>query len=82
MSKRTERIRQNLIEAGFYSSEDIEEIVRLESRYDDECEEIAQEIAEEGGYSHGADYDLRCENARRYYEDQIDLIDSKYETAV
>lgn len=77
--KRTEEMRASLTEAGFYSPEDIEAIVRLEEAYEEECGQIAQEIAEEGGYAHGEDYDLRCANARRYYDEQIAAIDSKYE---
>lgn len=80
--KRTEEMRASLTEYGFYSPEDIEAIVRLEEAYDEECEEIAQEIAAEGGYDHGADYDLRCSNARRYYDNQIAIIDSKYEEMI
>lgn len=79
MSERAKEIKKSLMKVSFYSMEDIEEIVRLEAQYDEECEQIAQEIAEEGGYDRGADYDLRCANARRYYDEQIALIDSRYE---
>lgn len=80
MTKRKiEEMRRHMMEAGFYSIEDIEEICRLESEYAQECEKIADQCAEEGYHSHGSNYDLRCENARRYYDEQIELIDSKYE---
>lgn len=69
----------SMMEAGVYSIEDIEEICRLESEYAQDCEEIAGQCAEEGYPSMGSNYDLRCENARRYYDEQIALIDSKYE---
>lgn len=74
-----EKMKASMLEAGVYSSEDIEEICRLESEYEEECERIAEECAEEGYPSHGANYDLRCENARRYYDEQIALIDAAYE---
>lgn len=72
-------MRNSMMEAGIYSIEDIEEICRLETEYARECEEIADQCAEEGYPSNGSNYDLRCENARRYYDEQIALIDSKYE---
>lgn len=72
-------MKNSMIEAGVYSVEDIEEICRLETEYAQECVEIADQCEAEGYPSMGANYDLRCENARRYYDEQIALIDSKYE---
>lgn len=77
MTKRIEEIRKSMIEAGFYSLWDIGEICRLEAEYDAECEKIADQCAEEGYPFHGSNYELRCENARRYYDEQIALIDSE-----
>lgn len=79
MTKRIEEMRKSMMEAGVYSIEDIEEICRLEYEYAQECGEIADQCAEEGYPSNGSNYDLRCENTRRYYDEQIALIDSKYE---
>ncbi len=76
---RAERTKSDMVAAGVYSVEDIEEICRLESEYEEECEEIAIQCADEGYPSHGANYELRCENARRYYDEQIDIVASKYE---
>lgn len=76
---RIEELKKSMMEAGVYSIEDIEQICRLEAECAQECEEIADQCAEEGYPSMGSNYDLRCENARRYYDEQIALIDSKYE---
>lgn len=73
-----ELLRKNLADAGVYSAADIEEICRLEAEYALECEEIANQCVEEGYPSHGSNYDLRCESARCYYDDQIAAIDSGY----
>lgn len=62
-----------------YSANDILEIYKLETEYLLECDKIAYQCSDEGYPSHGANYDLRCENARKYYDEQIDLITSKYE---
>lgn len=79
MTKRIEKMKNDMMEAGIYSIEDIEEICRLESEYAQKCEEIADQCSAEGYPSWGSNYDLRCENARRYYDEQIALIDSEYE---
>lgn len=42
------------------SAELKKEIAALESHFKEECEEIADSIEENGGYSHGSDYELRC----------------------
>ncbi|MBQ3584513.1 MAG: hypothetical protein IJA27_07345 [Lachnospiraceae bacterium] len=74
------KMRDDMLSAGIYSKEDIEEICRLESEYLDECESIAEECVKEGYPSHGENYDLRCSNARKYYDEEISLIDMKYES--
>ena len=78
MNKKIEEMKKSMIDTGIYSVEDIEEICRLEIEYAQECEEIANQCIEEGYPSHGSNYDLRCENARRYYDEQIAYIDEKY----
>ena len=77
--KKIEEIRKNLVEAGFYKKEDIEKICRLEATYIDECEGIADQVELEGYPTNGSNYDLRCSEARKYYDEQLELIDSKYE---
>lgn len=74
-----EELRKSLVEAGFYKKEDIEKICRLEAAYIDECEEIADQCELEGYPANGSNYDLRCSEARKYYDEQLELIDSKYE---
>lgn len=78
MSK-IEDMRRSMTEAGVYSKADIDEICRLESEYEKECSEIALQCMKEGYPSHGENYELRCEAARRYYDDQIAIIDEKYD---
>jgi hypothetical protein len=77
--KKIEEIRENLVEAGFYKKEDIEEICRLEAAYIDECEEIADQCELEGYPANGSNYELRCSEARKYYDEKLALIDSRYE---
>ena len=72
-------MKNSMMEAGVYSIEDIEKICRLESEYAQECEKIADQCAAEGYPPYGSNYELRCENARRYYNEQIALIDSSYD---
>lgn len=73
-----EEMRRNMTEAGAYSKEDIEKICKLEAQYLKECEDIAEECEAEGYPSYGNNYDLRCSDARRYYDELIEKIDSKY----
>lgn len=78
-NSKIEEMRQSMLVAGVYSKADIEEICRLEGEYLAECEEISAQCEEEGCPSHGSNYDLRCEQARKYYDEQIALIDANYE---
>lgn len=73
-----DEMRKNMEAAGFYRPEDIEEICRLEEEYAVECDRIAAECAAEGYPSNGSNWELRCENARRYYDEQIAIIDAGY----
>lgn len=77
--KKIEEIKKNLVEAGFYNEKDIDEICRIESAYLEECEDIAAECEAEGYPANGSNYELRCAEARKYYDEQLALIDSKYE---
>ena len=76
--KNIEEMRRSMEEAGFYTAEDIEEICRLETEYAKECEDIAEQCEEEGYPSYGSNYELRCEAARKYYDEQLAMIDLKY----
>ena len=74
-----EEMRKSMIDAGVYSIEDIEEICKLESDFLEECEEIALECEKEGFPGNGSNYDLRCGETRKYYDEQIQLIVDRYE---
>lgn len=78
MSK-IEDMRRSMTESGVYSKADIDEICRLESEYEKECSEIAHQCEEEGYPSAGENYELRCASAREYYDEQIAIIDEKYD---
>ena len=79
MSEYIESMRRSMTEAGVYSKEDIDEICSLESEYEKECSEIARQCEEEGYPSTGENYELRCASAREYYDEQIAIIDEKYD---
>lgn len=72
-------MKNSMLKAGAYSLEDIEAICQLEKEYASECASIAEQCEEEGYPAHGSNYELRCEFARRWYDEQIEMIDSKYE---
>ncbi len=74
-----EKLRKSLTDAGVYSLDDINEICRLEKEYQEECDVISEECVAEGYPSHGSNYDLRCEQARKYYDEQLSYINEKYE---
>lgn len=75
----TVEMRKAMQDAGVYSAEDIEAICELEADFEKECEEIAFQCELEGYPAHGSNYELRCEDARKYYDEQIAFIDAKYE---
>jgi hypothetical protein len=77
--KKIEEIRKNLVEAGFYRKEDIEKICEIEKAYLEECRDIAEQCEAEGYPAHGSNYDLRCAEARKCYNEQLEAIDGKYE---
>ena len=74
-----EEMRQSMTNAGVYTKADIDKICELEKAYQDECQEIAEQCEAEGYPSNGSNYELRCENARAYYDEQIAYIDAKYD---
>ena len=71
-------MREHMYSVGFYRPADIEKICELEQAYLEECEDIAEDCQEQFGYSHGSVYDLRCEVAREWYDEQLEAIDKKY----
>lgn len=73
-----EKMRKSMQKSGVYSEADINEICKLEEAYLAECEAIAEECVAEGYPSYGDNYELRCESARTYYDEQIADIDNKY----
>ena len=54
-----------------------EEIASIEAQIA-ECQEIAEQCEAEGYPSNGSNYELRCETARAYYDEQIADIDANY----
>lgn len=50
------------------------EIEALWREYDAECEDIADICEAEGYPRYGSNYDLRCENTRKFYEMQEQII--------
>lgn len=74
-----DEIRQSMTEAGVYSKADIDKICDLEQQYRDECKEIAEQCEAAGYPSNGSNYELRCSEARKYYDEQIEIIDANYE---
>lgn len=73
-----EDMRQSMTKANVYTKTDIDKICELEKQYRDECYEIAEQCEAEGYPSNGSNYELRCENARKYYDEQIAYIDANY----
>ena len=74
-----EEMRQSMTEANVYSKADIETICDLEQQYQDECQEIAEQCEAEGYPANGSNYELRCSEARKYYDEQIKIIDANYD---
>lgn len=73
-----EDMRNSMLKANVYTKADIDKICELEKQYREECQEIAEQCEAEGYPSNGSNYELRCENARAYYDEQIADIDANY----
>lgn len=73
-----EEMRNSMLKANVYTKADIDKICKLEQEYKDECEKIAEQCEAEGYPSNGSNYELRCENARAYYDEQLADIDTNY----
>lgn len=74
-----EEMRQSMLKANVYSKADIDKICELEKAYLNECQEIAEQCEAEGYPANGSNYELRCAEARKYYDEQIEIIDANYE---
>lgn len=74
-----EEMRQSMTEANVYSKADIDKICEFEQQYRNECEEIAEQCEAEDYLANGSNYELRCADARKYYDEQIEIIDANYE---
>lgn len=79
--EKIKKLRVSLNEANWYSVADIDRICQLETEYLAECEKIAEQCEAEGYPANGSNYELRCENARKYYDEQLAIIDDGYEIA-
>ncbi len=73
-----EKMRQSMTQAGVYTKADIDKICELEQQYINECKEIAEQCEAEGYPANGDNYELRCAEARKYYDEQIADIDANY----
>lgn len=73
-----EEMRESMEKAGFYSAGDIEKICQIEAAFKEECREISEQCEREGYPSHGSNYELRCGNARDYYDSLLAEIDANY----
>lgn len=73
-----EDMRNFMLKANVCTKADIDKICELEKQYREECQEIAEQCEAEGYPSNGSNYELRCESARAYYDEQIADIDANY----
>lgn len=78
MSNNIEEMRNSMLDAGVYTKADIDKICELEQQYINECKEIAEQCEAEGYPANGDNYELRCAEARKYYDEQIADIDANY----
>lgn len=53
------------------------EMTKLYEEFEAECEAISEECEADGYPSHGSTYELRAENAWKYYESWIDCLANK-----
>lgn len=79
MSNNIDKMHNSMLEAGVYTKADIDKICELEKAYQDECQEIAEQCEAEGYPTNGSNYELRCSEARKYYNEQFADIDANYD---
>lgn len=75
MRKSIMNMKRDMLAAGKLTWKQVSSVCKLEEQFADECEEIASQCEAEGYPSHGTNYELRCEVARQYYDEQIALIE-------
>ena len=73
-----DEMRNSMLKANVYTKADIDKICELEKAYLNECQEIAEQCEAEGYPANGNNYELRCAEARKYYDEQIEIIDANY----
>lgn len=76
MRKYIMNMKRDMLRTGKFTWKQVSNICKLEEQFADECDEIAAQCEADGYPSHGSNYDLQCESARQYYDEQIALIES------
>lgn len=79
MRKDIMNMKRDMLRAGKLTWKQVSSICKLEEQFATECDEIAAQCEAEGYPSYGTNYELRCANARQYYDEQISLIESRKE---
>lgn len=77
MRKSIMNMKRDMLRAGKLTWKQVSEICKLEEQFADECDEIAAQCEAEGYPTHGSNYELRCADARMYYDEQITLIEAQ-----
>lgn len=72
---------RNIALQNGYSKEDADEVAASYFYYYSRLDEIEQDVIAEGKPAHGADYELRAEEARKNLDQDLDMIDYKYESS-
>lgn len=71
------KMKRDMLRAGVLTWKHVSDICKLEEQFADECDEIAAQCEADGYPSYGSNYELRCAQARRFYDEQIALIESR-----
>lgn len=77
MSKKIKEMKKYMSRKG-YPDEYIKEICDLEEQYDRDCEEIADQCVQEGYPGYGDNYEIRCAELRKWYDEQMEAVDREY----
>ena len=72
---------RNLALQNGYSKEDADEVAASYYYYYSRLDEIERDVIAEGKPARGADYELRAEAARKDLDQDLDMIDYKYESS-
>lgn len=73
------KMKRDMLRAGVLTWKQVSDICKLEEQFAAECDEIVAQCEGEGYPSYGSNSELRCANARQYYDEQIALIESRKE---